>query len=227
MKILFFGPNGSGKGTQGAIVKEKYGIPHIETGVIFRDNITRGTDLGKEAKGYIDRGELVPDSITIPMILDRLKTDDCKNGWLLDGFPRNLTQAQELDKALKKEGIVLDIVIDMVLPREIAKGRIMGRRLCVNDNNHPNNINIEAIKPNGDKCRVCGGDLKTRSDDQDEAAIDQRHNIYYDTKTGTTAGMDYFKELSAKNNGIPRIIELDGRPGVKEVSAELLSKLGA
>ena len=227
MKILFFGPNGSGKGTQGAIVKERYGIPHIETGVIFRDNISRGTDLGKEAKGYIDRGELVPDSITIPMILDRLKADDCKNGWLLDGFPRNLTQAQELDKALKEEGIVLDIVIDMVLPREIAKGRIMGRRLCVNDNNHPNNINIDAIKPNGDKCRVCGGDLKTRSDDQDEGAIDQRHNIYYDTETGTTAGMNYFKEVSAKNNGIPKIIELDGRPGVKEVSAELLSKLGA
>ncbi|HEJ84039.1 MAG: adenylate kinase [Deltaproteobacteria bacterium] len=227
MKILFFGPNGSGKGTQGAILKDKYGIPHIETGVIFRDNISRGTELGKEAKGYIDRGELVPDSITIPMILDRLKGDDCKNGWLLDGFPRNLTQAQELDKALKKEGIALDVVIDMVLPREVAKGRIMGRRLCVNDNNHPNNVNIEAIKPDGDKCRICGGDLKTRSDDQDEAAIDQRHNIYYDTETGTMAGLNYFKELSANNNGIPRIIELDGRPGVKEVSQELLSKLGA
>ncbi len=227
MKILFFGPNGSGKGTQGAIVKEKYGIPHIETGVIFRDNISRGTDLGKEAKGYIDRGELVPDSITIPMILDRLKEDDCKDGWLLDGFPRNLTQAQELDKALRSEGIVLDIVIDMLLDREIAKGRIMGRRLCVNDNNHPNNINIDAIKPDGDKCRVCGGDLKTRSDDQDEEAIDQRHNIYYDTETGTTAGMIYFKELSAKSNGVPKIIDLDGSPGVKEVSTELLDKLGA
>lgn len=227
MKILFFGPNGSGKGTQGAIVKEKYGIPHIETGVIFRDNISRGTDLGKEAKGYIDRGELVPDSITIPMILGRLKEDDCKDGWLLDGFPRNLTQAQELDKALRNEGIVLDIVIDMLLDREIAKGRIMGRRLCVNDNNHPNNINIDAIKPDGDKCRVCGGDLKTRSDDQDEEAIDQRHNIYYDTETGTTAGMIYFKELSAKNSGVPNIINLDGSPGVKEVSAELLGKLGA
>ena len=226
MKILFFGPNGSGKGTQGAIVKEKYGIPHIETGVIFRDNISRGTDLGKEAKGYIDRGELVPDSITIPMILDRLKEDDCKDGWLLDGFPRNLTQAQELDKALKSEGIVLDVVIDMLLDREIAKGRIMGRRLCANDNNHPNNINIDAIKPDGDKCRVCGGDLKTRSDDQDEEAIDQRHNIYYDTETGTTAGMIYFKEISAKNNGLPKIVVLDGGPGVKEVSAELLGKLG-
>ena len=226
MKILFFGPNGSGKGTQGAIVKKKYGIPHIETGVIFRDNISQGTNLGKEAKGYIDRGELVPDSITIPMILDRLKEDDCNDGWLLDGFPRNLTQAQELDKALKNEGIVLDIVIDMLLNREIAKGRIMGRRLCVNDNNHPNNINIDAIKPDGDNCRVCGGDLKTRSDDQDEEAIDQRHNIYYDTETGTTAGMIYFKEISVKNNGVPKIIDLDGRPGVKEVSTELLGKLG-
>ena len=225
MKILFFGPNGSGKGTQGAIVKKKYGIPHIETGVIFRENISGGTELGKQAKAYIDQGELVPDSITIPMILDRLKEDDCKNGWLLDGFPRNLNQAKALDQALKAEGITLDIVIEMILDREIAKGRIMGRRLCVNDNNHPNNINIDAIKPDGDKCRVCGGELKTRSDDQDEEAIDQRHNIYYDTETGTMAGVNYFKELSAKNNGVPRIIELDGRPGVQEVSQELLEKL--
>jgi len=227
MKILFFGPNGSGKGTQGAIVKEKFGIPHIETGVIFRDNISRGTDLGREAKDYIDRGELVPDRITIPMILGRLKEDDCKDGWLLDGFPRNLTQAEELEKALKAEGINVDIVIEMVLDRQIAKNRIMGRRLCVNDNNHPNNIYIEAIKPNGDKCRVCGGDLKTRSDDQDEEAIDQRHDIYYDTKSGTMAAIDFFKEISSKNGGIPKIIELDGRPGVKEVSPDLLAKLGA
>jgi adenylate kinase len=225
MKVLFFGPNGSGKGTQGAIVKEKLNIPHIETGVIFRDNISRGTDLGNEAKGYIDRGELVPDSITIPMILDRLKEDDCRNGWLLDGFPRNLTQAQELDKALGEEGIVLDIVIEMVLDRQIAKDRIMGRRLCVNDNNHPNNIFIDAIKPDGDKCRVCGGELKTRSDDQDEDAIDKRHNIYYDTETGTMAAVNFYKDLSASSDGKPGIIELDGRPGVKEVSADLLEQL--
>jgi len=225
MKVLFFGPNGSGKGTQGAIVKEKLKISHIETGVIFRDNISRGTALGKEAKGYIDRGELVPDSITIPMILDRLRENDCKGGWLLDGFPRNLVQAQELDKALKKEVITIDIVIETVLARKIAKDRIMGRRLCVNDNNHPNNIYIEAIKPAGDKCRVCGGELKTRSDDQDENAIDKRHNIYYDTKTGTMAAVNFYKALSAKAGGIPRIIELDGRPGVKEVSADILKQL--
>jgi len=225
MNILFFGPNGSGKGTQGAIVKEKFKIPHIETGVIFRDNISRGTALGKEAKGYIDRGELVPDRITIPMILDRLKENDCKKGWLLDGFPRNLAQAEALDKALKQEGINLDIVIEILLDRRIAKDRIMGRRLCVNDNNHPNNVYIDAIKPKGEKCRVCGGDLKTRSDDQDEGAIDKRHNIYYDDKTGTVAAVNYFKDLSARGQGVPRIIELDGKPGVKEVAADLLGKL--
>jgi adenylate kinase len=224
MKVLFFGPNGSGKGTQGSIVKEKLKIPHIETGVIFRDNISRGTNLGKDAKGYIDRGELVPDSITIPMILDRIKQDDCKNGWLLDGFPRNLTQAEELDKALKKENIVLDIVIEMVLDRQLSKNRIMGRRLCVNDNNHPNNIYIDAIKPDGAVCRVCGGALMTRSDDQDEAAIDKRHNIYYDDKTGTMAAINYFKDLASKNK-TPKIIGLDGKPGVKEVSNDLLAKL--
>ena len=225
MNALFFGPNGSGKGTQGAIVKEKFNIPHIETGVIFRDNISRETDLGKEAKVYIDRGELVPDVITIPMILDRLKGNDCKDGWLLDGFPRNLTQARELDKALNAEGINLDIVIEILLDRQIAKDRIMGRRLCVKNNNHPNNIFIDAIKPDGDKCRICGGNLKARADDQDEDAIDKRHNIYYDTETGTLASVNFFKDLSEKNNGMPRIIELDGGPGVKEVSADLLSKL--
>jgi len=225
MKVLFFGPNGSGKGTQGAIVKDKLNIPHIETGVIFRENISKGTDLGKEAKGYIDRGELVPDSITIPMILDRLKSDDCGNGWLLDGFPRNLTQAEELDKALKTEGIKLDIVIEMGLDRKIAKDRIMGRRLCENDNNHPNNIFIDAIKPDGDKCRVCGGGLKTRSDDQDADAIDKRHNIYYDTETGTMAAVNYYKKLSADNDDGPKIIALDGKSGIKEVSEDLLSKL--
>lgn len=226
MKILFFGPNGSGKGTQGAKVKEKFGIPHIETGVIFRENISGGTDLGKEAKGYIDRGELVPDNITIPMILDRLKADDCKDGWLLDGFPRNLTQAQELDKALSAEGINVDIVIDMTLDRKIAKNRIMGRRLCANDNNHPNNIFIDAIKPDGDKCRVCGGELSARSDDQDEDAIDQRHGIYYDTETGTMAGCIYYKDLSAKNNGVPKIVDLDGEQALPDVTASLMSQLG-
>jgi adenylate kinase len=224
MNILFFGPNGSGKGTQGAILKDKYDTPHIESGVIFRENISKGTELGAKAKEYIDRGDLVPDEITIPMILDRLKRDDCKNGWLLDGFPRNKNQAIKLDELLKEADLALDIVVEIILDREIAKNRIMGRRLCVNDNNHPNNIFIDAIKPDGDKCRVCGGDLKARDDDQDEEAISKRHNIYYDTNEGTLASAYYFKDLAEKETSI-KYITLDGSPGVKEVTAHLISKL--
>jgi len=221
VNILIFGPNGSGKGTQGAIVQKKFDVPHIETGVIFRENISKGTDLGTQAKAYIDRGDLVPDEITVPMILNRLKEE--KNGWLLDGFPRNLAQAEALYEALEKEGIKLDYVIEIILDRETSKNRIMGRRLCANDNNHPNNIYIDAIKP-AEKdgklvCRVCGGELSTRADDQDEAAIGKRHDIYYDDKTGTTAAINYFKER------VP-VIGVDGSPGVKEVSEELLKKLG-
>lgn len=224
MNILFFGPNGSGKGTQGAILKDKYNTPHIESGAIFRDNISKGTELGTQAKEYIDRGDLVPDEITIPMILDRLQQDDCKSAWLLDGFPRNKNQAIKLDESLKQANMALDIVVEILLDREIAKNRIMGRRLCVNDNNHPNNIYIDAIKPDGDKCRICGGELKTRDDDQDEAAIDKRHSIYYDAEIGTLASAYYFKDLAEKEGSIKYII-LDGSPGVKEVTEELVSKL--
>ena len=224
MNILMFGPNGSGKGTQGAIVQKKFNVPHIETGVIFRQNISNKTPLGEKAKAYIDRGELVPDDITIPMILDRLKEDDAKNGWLLDGFPRNLAQAEALWDALNKENIKLDIVIEIDLDRETSKNRIMGRRLCKIDNNHPNNIYIDAIKPHTHDgktvCRVCGcEELSTRADDQDTQAIDKRHNIYYDNKTGTLAAVNFFKERT-------KVIVVDGRPGVKEVSEELVSKLG-
>ncbi len=224
MNILFFGPNGSGKGTQGAILKDKYNIAHIESGAIFRENIKGGTELGKKAKEYIDRGDLVPDEITIPMILDRLKQDDCKKGWLLDGFPRNKVQAEKLHASLKEENMKLDYVIEMILDRQIAKNRIMGRRLCEKDNNHPNNIFIDAIKPDGDTCRVCGGSLSARSDDQDEAAIDKRHSIYYDTDTGTLASAYYFKDLAATDTSV-KYITLAGEKDLKSVTEELLSKL--
>jgi len=223
MNILIFGPNGSGKGTQGAVVQKRYGVPHIETGVIFRDNIKKGTELGNKAKSFIDRGELVPDDITVPMILDRLREADCKNGWLLDGFPRNLAQAETLWKALGEAGMRLDAVIEIVLDRKTAKQRIMGRRLCAEDNNHPNNIFIDAIRPaekNGKPaCRVCGCEnLSTRADDQDESAIDKRHGIYYDTQTGTLAAVNFFRARS-------KVLEVDGTPGVREVSQALLAKL--
>ncbi len=222
MNILIFGPNGSGKGTQGAIVQKMYNVTHVESGGLFRDNIKGGTELGKKAKEFIDRGDLVPDSITIPMILDRLKRDDCKNGWLLDGFPRTPEQAEALKKSLDAEGIDIDFVIEISLDREIAKKRIMGRRLCEHDNNHPNNIFIDAIKPaekeDGFVCRVCGGALSTRADDQDENAINKRHEIYYDSEKGTIAAVRFF-------NNSTKYIALDGTPGVVEVSDALKKQL--
>ncbi len=224
MNILVFGPNGSGKGTQGAIVQKKYNTAHVESGAIFRKNIGGGTELGKQAKEYIDRGDLVPDDITIPMILNRLKEDDCSEGWLLDGFPRNKVQAETLAKALTDEGIALDYVIEIELDRQIAKERIMGRRLCVNDNNHPNHIAFDAIKPvekDGKLvCRVCGGDLNTRADDQDEDAISKRHNIYYDDNTGTMAAVNFFKGL-----GGTKVISVDGSVSIGKVTDSILKDL--
>ncbi len=223
MNILAFGPNGSGKGTQGAIVKEKYGLDHIESGAIFREHIKGGSELGKKAKEYIDSGDLVPDDITIPMVLETLGKSKEK-GWLLDGFPRSLAQAEALDKALTKQDMPLDYVIEIILDRQIAKERIMGRRLCANDNNHPNHIAFEAIKPVEKDgkiiCRVCGGELSARADDQDEDAINKRHDIYYDDTTGTMAAVNSFK-----NNGSAKVISIEGSKGIKEISEDLLGQL--
>ncbi len=223
MNILAFGPNGSGKGTQGAIVKEKYGLDHIESGAIFREHIKGGTELGMKAKAYIDSGDLVPDEITIPMVLETLSNSKDK-GWLLDGFPRSLAQAEALDKALKESGMDLDYIIEIKLDREIAKQRIMGRRLCANDNNHPNHIAFDAIKPvekDGELvCRVCGGELSARADDQDEEAINKRHNIYYDNTTGTMAAVNYFK-----NEAGAKIISVDGSKAIGDISAEIMVQL--
>ncbi len=222
MNILIFGPNGSGKGTQGALLMEKFGIAHIESGAVFRKHVGGKTELGLKAKEYMDRGELVPDEITIPMILDILK-DAGSAGWLLDGFPRNMEQAKKLDEALNAANMGLDYVVEIILPREIAKNRIMGRRLCKNNNNHPNNIFIEAIKPNGEECRVCGGELSARADDLDENAINKRHDIYYNTVDGTLAAAYYFKDLAAK--GKTKYIEVNGEGAINEIKETLLAQL--
>ena len=223
MNILMFGPNGSGKGTQGALIKEAFGLAHIESGAIFREHVGGGTALGKQAKDYMDRGELVPDAITIPMVLATLQKRG-GNGWLLDGFPRNIAQAQKLHEAMQQEGMKLDYVVEIELPRGTAKDRIMGRRVCKTDGNHPNNIFIEAIKPGGDSCRVCGGELSARSDDQDEVAISKRHDIYYDTITGTLAAAHYFRELAEK--GETRYIVLDGQGDIQSIRENLVRQLG-
>ncbi|NQU65949.1 MAG: adenylate kinase [SAR324 cluster bacterium] len=223
VNILAFGPNGSGKGTQGAIVKDKFGTDHIESGAIFREHIKGGTELGMKAKAYIDQGDLVPDEITIPMVLETLAKSKEK-GWLLDGFPRSKAQAEALDTSLNEVGMKLDYVIEIELDREIAKQRIMGRRLCANDNNHPNHIAFDAIKPVEKEgrlvCRVCGGELSARADDQDEDAINKRHDIYYDTETGTMAAVNYFK-----NAGNAKVIVVDGSISIKKVTESILKGL--
>ncbi|MBT4286846.1 MAG: adenylate kinase [Deltaproteobacteria bacterium] len=223
VNILAFGPNGSGKGTQGAIVKEKYGVNHIESGAIFREHIKGGTELGMKAKEYIDKGDLVPDEITIPMVLETLAKSK-EHGWLLDGFPRSKAQAEALDKSLKEANMSLDYVLEIKLDRQIAADRIMGRRLCANDNNHPNHIAFEAIKPvekDGKLvCRVCGGELSARPDDQDTDAINKRHDIYYDEVTGTMAAVNYFK-----NAGGAKVISVDGSVSIKEVTDAIMKEL--
>ena len=203
MNILIFGPNGSGKGTQGDLIMEKYGVAHIESGAVFRQHIGQGTELGKKAKEYIDKGELVPDEITIPMILNILK-EKGNNGWLLDGFPRNMEQARKLKEALDKEGMALDYVVEIVLARDTARNR---------------------IKPNGDVCRVCGGALSARADDQNEDAINKRHDIYYNKDNGTLAAAYYFKDVAAKSGGKTVYIELDGSGTINSIKETLLSQL--
>ena len=222
MNILIFGPNGSGKGTQGSILKNKFQIDHVESGGIFRENLSKGTELGKQAKAYMEKGELVPDAITIPMVLDTLKKTGTR-GWLLDGFPRNMAQAEMLWDALQKAGLHLDYVVEITLPRTIAKERIMGRRICANDGGHPNNVAIDAIKPSGEKCRVCAGSLTTRSDDQDEAAINKRHDIYYDEKNGTLAAAHFFKKLA--NEGKTIYLEVDGTGSIAAVTQAIEKQL--
>jgi adenylate kinase len=222
VNILIFGPNGSGKGTQGDLLKQKYHLAHIESGAIFREHLANGTELGKKAKTYMDKGDLVPDSITIPMVLETLK-EKGSCGWLLDGFPRNEEQARRLWDALQEAGLRLDYVVEILLPRETARKRILGRRLCAEDNNHPNNVHIEAIKPDGDSCRVCGGALSSRTDDQNEEAINKRHDIYYDPVKGTLAACRFFRDLAA--GGKTRYLELDGEGDIASVRDALLKAL--
>jgi adenylate kinase len=222
MNILIFGPNGSGKGTQGSLLKEMFRVAHIESGAMFREHVGGGTDLGKQAKAYIDRGDLVPDTITIPMVLETIKAKG-SNGWLLDGFPRNIAQAESLYAALKKDGIALDYVVEILLDRNVAKSRIMGRRICANDPNHPNNTGIPGIVPNGDACWICGGALVTRADDQNEETINKRHDIYYDEINGTLAAAHYFKKLAALKE--TKFITLDGQGDILAVKTKLLAEL--
>ena len=168
MRILIMGRPGAGKGTQAANIKEYYGIPHISTGDMFRAAIKEGTDLGKLAQSYMEKGALVPDEVTIGIVKERLLKDDCKKGFLLDGFPRNVQQAEALDNFMKSEGIKLDAVLDVNVDSSILIRRIVGRRVCKTCGA---TYHIEFNKPKKDGiCDNCGTALIQRADDTIETA---------------------------------------------------------
>lgn len=226
MRILIFGPNGSGKGTQSSFLIKHFGLAHVESGGIFRKHIGGKTDLGMQAKAYIDRGELVPDSITIPMVMEVLQGDECKDGWILDGFPRTPAQGQALIDELEKAGTPLNAVLTIELDRQVCKERLMGRRTC--PNGHPNNMAIEAIRPKGDPdapvCWKCGAPLTVRSDDVDEKAIDVRHDIYFDEKEGTLGSVHVVEHWARSQNGVI-IGRVDGAGDINSIREAVMGHL--
>ena len=188
MRIVLVGPPGAGKGTQAAYLAKNLEIPHISTGDLFRANISQGTPLGREAKSYMDAGNLVPDSVTIAMAEDRMEQPDAAGGFLLDGFPRNLGQAKALDEYLKDKNLTLDAVLDLEVPEDEVVKRIAGRRICRNDSSHVFHDSYSQPKQEG-VCDVCGGELYQRDDDS-EATVRTRLEVYH---TQTEPIIDYYK----------------------------------
>jgi adenylate kinase len=188
MRIVLVGPPGAGKGTQAAFLAKNLSIPHISTGDLFRANISRQTELGKLAKSYMDRGELVPDEVTIAMAKDRMEQPDAEGGFLLDGFPRNVSQAEALDEMLQAEDMRLDGVLDLEVPEEEVVKRIAGRRICRNDSAHVFHVSYKAPRKDG-VCDVCGGELYQRDDDSEET-VRKRLEVYH---TQTEPIIDYYK----------------------------------
>lgn len=177
MKIIMLGAPGAGKGTQAKMIAEKYGLPHISTGDIFRANIKNGTELGKEAKEYMDKGLLVPDELTVRLLLDRVAQDDCKNGYVLDGFPRTIPQAEVLDEKLSELGEKVDYAINVDVPDENIVNRMSGRRACLNCGA---TYHIVSIPPKKEGiCDVCASALVLRDDDRPET-VQNRLKVYHD-----------------------------------------------
>ncbi|GHF67268.1 adenylate kinase [Streptomyces thermodiastaticus] len=188
MRIVLVGPPGAGKGTQAVRLAEKLRIPHISTGDLFRANISRQTELGKLAKSYMDAGNLVPDEVTIGMAKDRMEQPDAANGFLLDGFPRNVAQAEALDRLLQEENIRLDAVLDLEAPEDEVVKRIAGRRICRNDSSHVFHVTYNASREEG-VCDVCGGELYQRDDDSEDT-VRKRLEVYH---SQTEPIIDYYK----------------------------------
>ncbi len=188
MKIIMLGAPGAGKGTQAKRIAEKFGVPHISTGDIFRANIKNGTELGKEAKKYMDEGQLVPDELTVRILLDRVKDQDCEKGYVLDGFPRTIPQAEVLDQELKKLGEKVDYAIDVDVPDENIIHRMSGRRACLKCGA---TYHTEYLKPAKDGiCDKCGSELVLRDDDKPET-VKKRLTVYHEQ---TQPLIDYYKK---------------------------------
>ena len=213
MKIIMLGAPGAGKGTQAKRIAEKYSIPHISTGDIFRANIKNGTELGKKAKTYMDQGLLVPDELVVDLVVDRVNQADCENGYVLDGFPRTIPQAEALDKALEALGQSMDYAINVEVPDENIVNRMSGRRACV-DCGATYHIVYAPTKVEN-VCDKCQGGLILRDDDKPET-VQKRLNVYHDQ---TQPLIDYYTNKKI-------LVEVDGTVDINDVFAAIVNFLG-
>ena len=214
LRAVLLGPPGAGKGTQAAKVIEKYNVPHISTGDIFRANIKEGTELGKKAKGYMDEGKLVPDELVVNLVTDRLQKDDCKEGFLLDGFPRTIFQAEQLDKFLSENGQKLDIVLNFKVRKDVLIERIAGRRVCKSCGASFHVVNVPPKKEG--ICDRCGGELIQRKDDNRET-VENRINVY-ESETAVLIG--YYEKQGV-------LVDFDGEKSHEEVFADVVKAIEA
>lgn len=213
MKIIMLGAPGAGKGTQAIMIADKYGIPHVSTGDMFRANIKNNTPLGVEAKKYMDQGQLVPDELTVKILLDRVAKDDCKNGYVLDGFPRTIPQAEVLEKALKELNDGIDFAIDVDVPDENIINRMGGRRACVKCGN---TYHVEFVPPKKEGiCDNCGEALVLRDDDKPET-VKKRLDVYHQQ---TQPLIDFYNERGLLKS-------VDGTKPMNEVFDSIIAILG-
>ena len=214
MKIVMLGAPGAGKGTQADKIAEKYNIPHISTGDIFRSNIKAGTELGKKAKSFIDQGLLVPDEVTIGMLVDRIHEADCENGYILDGFPRTIPQAESLTAALKENGEAIDFALDVEVPDANIVNRMAGRRACLKCG-ATYHTEFAAPKKEG-ICDKCGSELVLRDDDKPET-VQKRLEVYHEQ---THPLIDYYKKKGVLH-------AIDGTLSMETVFKNIVDILGA
>lgn len=212
MNIILIGAQGSGKGTQADKLSQALGIPHIASGDLFRSAVKEQSELGQKAKGYIDRGDLVPDDITVAMVLDRIEQPDCANGVLLDGFPRNIAQAEALDKGLQDNHKRVNLVVYLEVPREVLLKRLSGRYIC-RAQGHVYNVNSNPPKVPG-KCDIDGSELYQRSDDKGEA-VQKRLDIFFNT---TLRLLDYYGAQQ-------KVVRVNGNQSIDVVAHDLVESI--